>query len=240
MFARVTENEGSVVGGLVELSNGDLTVTGRVATEDANQFAVQWEDGQISLENKADYELVVATRTAAENPAQPAGFAVPPVDAEAYPNGELLEVEMEKREETAEWEDAQNRAPIDAENPAQPAGYAVPPASGQPIPGQGADGLMTAAAVTANVYATDVTGEDGLVELSNETIQVTGKVIAANETEFVVKWEDDTNTVENKSDYNLIIANLEEDEYLDFEDVLEDVENDVEDAEVENFEDVEE
>lgn len=274
MSARVVEENGSVVGGLVELSNGELTVTGRVADESENQFVVEWEDGQSSIENKSDYELIASTKTAggkcqtpgcsnianqygvcdthnvqmqgnndllmrnlpgrtempenlmlkavpasvvtadetvaSENPAQPAGWAVAPVDANAYPDGELQAIEEEKREETAEWEDAQNRAPMDNENPAQPAGYAVPEASGQPIPGQGADGLMAAAGLIANVYADDITGENGTVELQNSDLRMTGKVIAANDSEFVVQWEDSTNTVENKSDYNLILNDVEQ------------------------------
>lgn len=258
MIARVQEEAGSITGSRVELSNGTTTVVGRVAAESVNQFAVDWEDGQRTIEDKSNYELIIDSKTAAgkcqepgcnniansfgvcdehnarmdsdvltrglpktrqpsslpdaavasvnpveasENPAQPAGWAVPPVDANAYPNGELMELEMQKRDETAGWEDAQNRAPIDGENPAQPAGYAVPEASGQPIPGQGADGLMMA----ANVYADDITGENGLVELENQDIRMIGKVIAANDDEFLVQWQDSTRTVENKSDYNLIL-----------------------------------
>lgn len=147
-------------------------------------------------------QSVASVKTAQENPAQPAGWAVPPVDENAYPNGELLEVEMEKRQDTAAWEDSQNRAPVDAENPAQPAGYAVPPASGQPIPGQGADAL----AVKANVYAENVAGENGRVELENGTLHFAGRVVAADDEIFIVEWDDDSRTIENKSDYDLIIT----------------------------------
>lgn len=243
VIAKVYENEGLVEGGLVELSNGETVVKGRVAAVSENEFLVDWEDGARSVENKADYELVVATvktatkcqtegcsrdatgfgvcdehnvklrkkeeekkevaasKEAAENPAQPAGWAVPPVDADAYPGGELMAIEEEKRADTAGWEDSQNRAPIDGENPAQPAGFAVPPASGAPIPGQGADGL-----VMANVYAEDITGENGRVELSNGTLRMAGRVIAADDAEFIVEWEDERRTVESKNDYDLVIT----------------------------------
>lgn len=220
IIARVTEEAGKVEGGLVELSNGDTYLNGRVAAESSNEFVVEWSDGARSVENKSDYELVVTTRTAsdpeedelggeggleareaAENPGQPAGFAVPPMDANAHPNGELMAIEMEKRNETAAWEDAQNRAPIDGENPAQPAGFAVPPASGAPIPGQGADGLMMA----ARVYANDVSGTNGRVELENGNLRVAGKILAADDENFIVEWEDDRRTVESKADYDLII-----------------------------------
>lgn len=337
VIARVIEENGKVEGGFVELSNGETTFNGRVAAVSENEFLVDWEDGARTVENKADYELVVAsvtkeaegsggicqvcrkvealqdgrcpecafvakqqgikipasvtaaeapadfastqTRfrelpgasgyglstpkslgmgatpdgrcytcgkalgrdhkciardergsriqtgqdlwtsdnmkadnrkggsvTAAENPAQPAGWAVAPVDADAYPGGELIAVEMEKRQETAEWEDAQNRAPIDGPNPAQAAGWAVPEATNAPIPGQGADGLLMAAKVTAD----DISGENGEVELVNGSLRVAGRVIAADDDSFIVEWEDERRTVENKSDYDLIIRETEE------------------------------
>lgn len=330
VIGRVIEKNGSVEGSEVELSNGSVTLIGRVASVSDNEFVVDWSDGVQSTENKSDYELVIESKTAfkgkcqvkgcsqeqagygvcerhqatpiivdelqaevarrkkeeagqsvasvktaqptdisgrrcqtgecsnlatdvvrfkdgpgetfhcrehaiaatrgrgldptklempnhsrpskgksleghrvaQENPAQPAGWAVPPVDENAYPNGELLEVEMEKRQDTAAWEDSQNRAPVDAENPAQPAGYAVPPASGQPIPGQGADAL----AVKANVYAENVAGENGRVELENGTLHFAGRVVAADDEIFIVEWDDDSRTIENKSDYDLIIT----------------------------------
>jgi hypothetical protein len=88
------------------------------------------------------------------NPAQPAGWAVgEEVNPDTYPNGELLALEEQKRKDTATWEDAQNRSPMDNENPAQPAGFAVPAPSGGPIPGQGADAIRSAAA--ASCHCTD-------------------------------------------------------------------------------------
>lgn len=244
VIARVIAEGDKVEGSLVELSNGDTAVAGRVAAVSENEFLVNWEDGARSVENQSDYELVITPRSAAtdpedepskgsegseeefdlgetegfdtplmssasgtpktaqENPAQPAGWAVPPMDANAYPGGELMAIEMEKRNETAAWEDAQNRQPIDAENPAQPAGFAVPPATGGPIPGQGADGLMMA----ANVYANDVTGENGLVELSKGNLRIAGKVLASDDDSFIVEWEDERRTVERKADYDLVIT----------------------------------
>lgn len=200
IIARVTKTEESEVGSLVELSNGEKTFTGRVAQVSENEFLVDWEDGARTVENKSDYELLV---TAAENPAQPAGWAVAPADANAYPNGELMDLEMQKRNETAGWEDAQNRAPIDGENPAQPAGFAVPPASGAPIPGQGSDGLVMAASVVAD----DEEGNNGVVTLTSGNSKVSGRVLASDDSSFIVEWEDERRTVESKGDYELIIRN---------------------------------
>ena len=235
MIAKVTQEGDSVENSLVELSNGLTTVSGKVAAESVDEFLVNWEDGSRSVENKSDYELVVtaapakpehkladepmdigevlwsgeielkdrkAAKTAQENPAQPAGWAVPPMDANAYPGGELMAIEQEKRGETAQWEDAQNRPPVDAENPAQPAGFAVPPATGGPIPGQGADAMQ----VAARVYADDITGEKGLVELSKGNVRVAGKVLAADDETMIVEWEDERRTVESKADYDLVIT----------------------------------
>lgn len=139
--------------------------------------------------------------TAAENPAQPAGWAVAPVDADAYPGGELIAIEMQKRNDTASWEDSQNRDPIDAENPAQPAGFAVPPATGGPIPGQGASGLS----VVARVYADDLNGEEGIVQISDGNTRLSGYVLAADDDSFIVQWEDERRTVEDKNNYELIV-----------------------------------
>lgn len=234
VIARVIAGDGKPEGGLVELSNGETNVSGRVAAVSENEFLVNWEDGARTVENQSDYELVVTAapkvpagflddepldlgehvttedfpvvnrnaKVAQENPAQPAGWAVPPMDANAHPGGELMAIEQEKRAETAQWEDAQNRPPVDAENPAQPAGFAVPPATGGPIPGQGADGLMMA----ARVYSEDVTGQNGLVQLANGNLRVAGRILASDDESFIVAWEDERRTVEAKSDYDLVIA----------------------------------
>lgn len=198
MTAKVIQEGDSVESSRVELSNGKTTVKGKVATESHDEFLVSWEDGSRSVENKSDYELVVIAQ---ENPAQPAGWAVAPVDANAYPGGELMAVEMQKRQDTAGWEDSQNRAPIDGENPAQPGGFAVPPASGQPIPGQGADGM-----VTAYVYASNPSGDDGLVEITSGKVSIAGKVLASDDDQLIVEWDDSRRTVESKSDYVLVVT----------------------------------
>lgn len=208
VIAKVTEENSKVEGGLVELSNGETTLKGRVSAVSENEFVVDWEDGARTVESKSDYELVVEPRTAAENPAQPAGFAVPPVDADAHPGGELMAIEQEKRAETAQWEDSQNREPVDGPNPAQPAGWAVPEATGAPIPGQGADGLLFAARVVAD----DITGEGGNVEITNGNLRVAGKILAADDETFIVEWEDERRTVENKSDYDLVITASDEED----------------------------
>lgn len=320
VIARVFKANDSEVGSLVELSDGETSFAGKVSQVSENEFVVDWSDGARSIENKSDYELVVNTRTAAEeeidgnhsicpfehcevalkrkqeenhargkvgigvcstnvgskffcsscaekvaaiaarhedgdhtdcefdtcsealrnvqeknhargkvgvgacslnpaskffcascaekvarshgrplftagsitaseNPAQPAGWAVAPVDADAYPNQELMAIEMQKRNDTAGWEDAQNRQFVDGNNPAQPAGWAVP------MMGE----------VEAKVYSNNLDGEEGLVEVSNGVTRLAGKVMASDDDSFIVEWEDARRTVESKDEYELII-----------------------------------
>lgn len=56
---RVIELNKKIEGSFVELSDGSITLRGRVAAVSVNEFLVEWEDGARSVENKSDYELVV-------------------------------------------------------------------------------------------------------------------------------------------------------------------------------------
>src|SRR3990172_804771 len=130
------------------------------------------------------------------NPAQPAGWAVAPaVNPDAHPGGELLALEEQKRQDTAAWEDAQNRSPMDNENPAQPGGWAVPPASGAQIPGQGADAnppsgpTRVIARVFANRSAHKITGAKVLLGTSQEDHQL-GEIVGRRDGKFWVAWRD--------------------------------------------------
>jgi hypothetical protein len=151
------------------------------------------------------------------NPAQPAGWAVgEEVNPDTYPNGELLALEEQKRKDTATWEDAQNRSPMDNENPAQPAGFAVPAPSGGPIPGQGADAIRSASVdVVAKVFVSKTAGreEGGKVLLGTSQDDYTlGEVVAVTDQKFWVEWRDGEDSIEKKADYQLIVRDDENDE----------------------------
>lgn len=64
MIAKVYEKNGKVEGGLVELSNNIINVTGTVTSLGSDEFIVQWNDGFQSVEKTANYELVVVEKTA--------------------------------------------------------------------------------------------------------------------------------------------------------------------------------
>lgn len=150
-------------------------------------------------------------KTSQENPNSPAGWAVQEaVNPDAHPAGELQAIEQQKRQDTAAWEDSQNRSPMDTENPAQPAGFAVPPATNAPIQGQGADALQ--APVVAKVFVSKTAGKvDGgkvLLGTSQENHMI-GEVQAVVADKFWVEWRDGQNTVEAKSDYELVIRDDE-------------------------------
>ena len=173
------------------------------------------------------------------NPAQPAGWAqYNPVDPNTYPNGnaELIAIEQQKREDTAAWEDAQNRSPMDNNNPAQPAGWAIPEGyTEQPIPGQGADALQATASAggcpgecscesgaackcedcpkekTASVKSqvhilkTASSAIGGVAYLAAPGKEVVGSVVATEDNEFTVQWDDGETSVEKQEDYELIV-----------------------------------
>lgn len=171
------------------------------------------------------------------NPAQPAGWAVAPVNT--YTPGELLALEEQKRQETAEWEDQQNRSPMDNENPAQPAGWAVPAPTGGPVPNQGADAARFAAAacgdcpkgtkcvcthdgctcktasveMVAKVFVSKTANrEEGskvLLGTSQDDYNL-GVIVAATDEKFWVAWRDGQDSVESKTDYTLIVRDDEE------------------------------
>jgi hypothetical protein len=147
-------------------------------------------------------------RTAQENPAQPAGWAQDdPVNPNAHPNGELEQLIDGQRADTAQWEDAQNRSPIDNVNPAQPPGFAVPAPSMGPIPGQGAD------AIVARVFVSKTAGTivGGKVILADDDNTAIGEVVAVDGDEFGVKWRDDeSRTWEAKRDYELVVRDDED------------------------------
>lgn len=156
-------------------------------------------------------------KQAQENPNSPAGWAVQEVvNPDAHANGELLAIEQQKRQDTATWEDQQNRSPMDNENPAQPGGWAVPPATNGPIPGQGADAMRSAAVepeVVARVYANrsahKLAGSKVLLGTSQED-HVLGEVVARSGDKFWVAWREpnergETDTVESMRDYELMI-----------------------------------
>jgi hypothetical protein len=151
------------------------------------------------------------------NPAQPAGWAVgEEVNPDTYPNGELLALEEQKRKDTATWEDAQNRSPMDNENPAQPAGFAVPAPSGGPILGQGADAIRSASVdVVAKVFVSKTAGreEGGKVLLgTSQDDYALGEIIAVTDQKFWVAWRDGEDSIEKKADYQLIVRDDENDE----------------------------
>lgn len=156
-------------------------------------------------------------KEAQENPNSPAGWAVQEVvNPDAHPNGELLALEEQKRQDTATWEDQQNRSPMDNENPAQPGGWAVPEATGAPIPGQGADALRAASVepeMVARVFvdrsARKYAGAKVLLGTSAEDHQI-GEIVSRRDGKFWVAWRDGDDTVESMSDYELIIREDEE------------------------------
>lgn len=140
------------------------------------------------------------------NPGQPAGWAQGnPVNPNAYPGGELQGLVQQQRSDTAQWEDAQNRSPMDNINPAQPPGFAVPAPTMGPIPGQGADAIMARVSVpkTAN------TVRGGLVTLAGANQVYSGQVINANDDSFWVAWSDGSETIEKKANFDLIIVDDE-------------------------------
>ena len=145
------------------------------------------------------------------NPAQSSGWAVGEmVNPDAHPNGELLALEEQKRLETAQWEDAQNRSPMDNENPAQPGGWGVAPGQGEPIPGQGADAgpPMGPTNIVARVFqprtASKLSGAKVLLGTSEEDHQL-GEVVAQRGDKFWVAWRDGNDSVEDTNDYELIL-----------------------------------
>lgn len=149
-------------------------------------------------------------KEAQENPAQPAGWAVQEaVNPDAHPGGELMGIEQNKRQDTAQWEDEQNRSPQDNENPAQPSGYAVPAPTGGPIPGQGADSnpptgpVMHAKVFIAKTAGTIIGGKVLLAVDDGNT--VLGDVALVGEDKFGVEWRDGSSSVEAKADYELVI-----------------------------------
>ena len=139
-----------------------------------------------------------------ENPAQPQGpYVEYVVNPDAHPGGELTAIEQQKRQDTAQWEDAQNRSPIDGVNPAQPPGFAVPEPTGGPIPGQGADAIV--ARVFVNKTASAVIGGKVLLGTDEENYSM-GEVIAVHDDFFAAKWRDaEEPTWEKKADYELVI-----------------------------------
>jgi hypothetical protein len=153
-------------------------------------------------------------KEAQENPAQPSGWAVQPaVNPDAHPGGELEALEQQKRQDTAQWEDAQNRSPMDNINPAQPPGFAVPEPSQGPIPGQGADsnppmGPVVTARVFVSKTATALPGAKVLLGTGQEDYSI-GQVVADVDDKMWVSWRDGEDTVENKGDYELIVRNEE-------------------------------
>lgn len=141
------------------------------------------------------------------NPGQPAGFAQGnPVNPNAHPDGELEALVMQQRADTAQWEDAQNRSPMDNVNPAQPPGFAVPAPSMGPIPGQGADAIV--ARVRVSKTASTVRG--GQVTLAGNDDVYSGTVVNANDDSFWVSWNDGTETIEKKANFDLIIVDDED------------------------------
>jgi hypothetical protein len=151
------------------------------------------------------------------NPAQSSGWAVGEmVNPDAYPNGELLALEEQKRMDTATWEDAQNRSPMDNENPAQPGGWGVAPGTGQPIPGQGADAgppmgptsVVSSKEIVARVFQDRSIGKYAgakvLLGTSEEDHQL-GEIVAMKGDKFWVAWRDGEDSVEKTEDYELII-----------------------------------
>lgn len=156
------------------------------------------------------------------NPGQPAGFAQGnPVNPNAHPNGELQGLVMQQRADTAQWEDAQNRSPMDNVNPAQPPGFAVPAPTMGPIPGQGADGLpapadANTAGIVPSIMArvrvakTASTVRGGLVTLAGPDAVYTGEVVNANDDSFWVSWNDGSETIEKKANFDLVIVDDED------------------------------
>lgn len=153
-------------------------------------------------------------KEAQENPAQPAGWAVGyEVNPDAHPGGELEALEQSKRQDTAQWEDSQNRSPMDNVNPAQPPGFAVPEPSQGPIPGQGADAHPPTGPVVAKVFASKtagtVTGAKVLLGSSQDN-HLLGEVVAVVGDRFWVEWRDGADSIEKKADYELIIRDDED------------------------------
>lgn len=139
------------------------------------------------------------------NPAQPAGWAVTPgSDPDAYPAGELLALEEQKREDTAEWIDSQNRSPIDAENPAQPGGWAVPAPSGGPVRAAVENNREFVARVFVDRSARTHVGAKVLAGFSAEDHQI-GEVVALKGDKMWVAWRDGEDSVEPTNSYELII-----------------------------------
>lgn len=155
-------------------------------------------------------------KEAQENPAQPAGWGVAyEVNPDAHPGGELEALEQEKRRDTAQWIDEQNRSPQDNVNPAQPPGFAVPEPTGGPIPGQGADANppMGPSGIVAKVFASKtagtVTGAKVLLGTSQDN-HLLGEVRAVSGEQFWVAWRDGEDSIEKKADYELIIRDDED------------------------------
>lgn len=152
------------------------------------------------------------------NPAQPRGWAVDyPVNPNAYPDDELMEIERQKRLDTAQWEDVQNRSPIDNINPAQPPGFAVPEPTRGPMGYQDGNppAPMGPTGITARVFAPKVGSTrpeprndeiiGSRVLLSNGRVTHLGTVVTVGADSFKVAWNDGRVTTEHKADYELVI-----------------------------------
>lgn len=150
-----------------------------------------------------------------ENPGQPGGWAVAPVDT--YSPGELQQLEEQKRRDTAKWIDEQNRSPIDNENPAQPGGWGVPPASNAPIhaavepvePVVEEEPVEVVAKVFVSKTAGTITGGKVLLGTSQENHSI-GEIKAVVGDQFWVNWRDGKESIEKKADYELVIRDDEE------------------------------
>lgn len=164
-------------------------------------------------------------KKAQENPAQPFGWGNPPSEVSSYAPGELAEIEQQKRQDTAQWEDANDANPIanEGNNPAQPAGpyvpeYAQVPASPANEAPDGPTGLSAAASrrVMARVFvgeeAETVRGAKVLLRDKEQGTTHVGRVVAAVGKDFWVKWQDGQDSIEKKADYELIRTEEESDE----------------------------
>lgn len=125
----------------------------------------------------------------ADNPAQAPGYLVPPDPAETAFADEARAAETQKRQDTAQWEDVQNRHFVDGQDPVQTVG---------PYPNS-----MVARVFVADDAST-VKGAKVLLKDKEQGITVAGKVVLASEDEFAVEWNDGNTSVEDKSNYELI------------------------------------
>lgn len=115
----------------------------------------------------------------------------------AHPNGELVDLIKQQREDTSNWQNAENHSPNGNLNPASLE-------ADDDMPGE--DRTMETT-VVSKVFVTDINNiEGGKVLLAADEYQVIGKVITDAEDGFAVEWRTGRKSIEKKANYDLVVV----------------------------------